>query len=212
MQGLPSILAAIFFAACALAGGAARAESLYSGMEEVAAQAREVTAETLPALRAAAQRGEPLAQLQLGFIYAEGGAGLPVDDAAAAKLFESAAGAGQVYAQVMIATLYTDGRGVPASAEKAMLWFGKAAEQGNPEALYALGALRGGGAPGVNVDPVEAWKWLSLALRATSNDGKKRTFEAALATLKKDMTQEQLEVGRERVQRWLIEHPGLGPR
>ena len=81
------------------------------------------------------------------------------------------------------------------------------AAKGNPEALYALGTLRESGGPGVNADPIEAWKWFSLALLATSNDGKKRAFEAALAGVQKRMTEPQLDVARERLKSWLAEHP-----
>jgi TPR repeat protein len=197
------LLAMVLLANCACA------ESLYSGMEDVVAQARALTRETLPAVRAAAAAGDAKAQLTLGFVYAEGGAGLAADDASAAHLFESAAASGQVYAQVMIATLYLEGKGVAGSGDKAMNWFRKAAEQGNPEAFYAMGKLRTTGAVGINADPIEAYKWLSLGIASSSNEGKKRAFGAALQALEQQIDAAQLAVGHERVQEWLAAHPGL---
>ncbi len=187
----------------------ARAESLYSGMEEVVAQARALTPETLPPLRSAAVGGDHKAQLVLGFVYAEGGTGLAADDAAAARLFESAGAGGEVYGQVMIATLYLEGRGVAMNGDQAMTWYRKAAEQGNPEAFYALGRLRTSGAPGISADAIEAYKWLSLGIIASTNVGKRRTFRADLEALQQKMDAAQLAVGNERVQQWLAAHPHL---
>jgi TPR repeat protein len=196
--------------ACILAPPpAALAESLYSGMEDVVAEARALTPETLPKVRAAAAAGDAKAQLRLAFVYAEGGAGVAADDAGAARLFESAAVGGEVFGQVIVATLFLEGKGVAQSGDKAMSWFRKAAEQGNPEAFYALGRLRITGAPGINADAIEAYKWLSLGVVSSSNEGKRRTFRTALETLQEKMDAAQLAVGNERVQDWLAAHPGL---
>jgi localization factor PodJL len=184
----------------------ARAESLYSGMEDVVAQARALTPDTLPAVRAAAATGDLKAQLRLAFVYAEGGAGLAADDANAARWFESAAAGGEVFAQVMIATLYLEGKGVAQSGDKAMSWFRLAAEQGNPEAFFALGSLRVSGAPGINADAIEAYKWFSLGIDATSNEGKKRTMGDSLQRLEPLMDAAQLAVGRERASEWRAAH------
>jgi TPR repeat protein len=201
-------LRALTLALLLLAPGA-RAESLYSGMEEVVAQARALTPETLPPLRSAAAGGDLKAQLVLGFVYAEGGAGLAADDAAAARQFESAGAGGEVLGQVMIATLYLEGRGVVMNGDQAMTWYRKAAEQGNPEAFYALGRLRASGAAEISADAIEAYKWLSLGIISSTNVGKRRTFRTDLEALQQKMDAAQLAVGNERVQQWLAAHPRL---
>lgn len=60
-------------------------------------------------------------------------------------LFEPQAKRGFADAQVFLGRMYENGHGVDASRERALLWYGRAAAQGNIEARAAVEAL--GGAP-----------------------------------------------------------------
>ncbi len=115
------------------------------------------------------------AQIELGFMYADGN-GVTQDYAAAAFWFRSAAVEGDNFAQTMLAALYYDGLGVPKNLEGAAIWYGKAAEQGNALAQYNLGLMYEKG-EGVNKDLVVAVSWLRKAEEQGNADAKKRLAE-----------------------------------
>jgi TPR repeat protein len=49
---------------------------------------------------------------------------------------------GDVTAQIALADIYEEGRGVPQDLAQAVKWYRKAAEQGNPQAQYWLRRLQ----------------------------------------------------------------------
>lgn len=60
---------------------------------------------------------------------------------AAIKEFTALGNAGNMSAQLMLGALYNKGGAIPRDDQKAVVWFQKAAQQGNPEAQYQLGSL-----------------------------------------------------------------------
>lgn len=88
-------------------------------------------AELLPLARS----GNQQAMTWLGKTYAEG-----LDKPALAlPWYLKAAQSGVAEAQVRLAELYAEGQGVEQDEEEALVWFGKAAEQGDDEGQFALG-------------------------------------------------------------------------
>jgi TPR repeat protein len=88
--------------------------------------------------RDAADAGEPLAQANLGMMYANG-VGVPQDNATALKYFELAAAQGNGFAMHGIGYLYYVGKGVEKNETLAMEYFEKAVALGFQEAHTYLG-------------------------------------------------------------------------
>ena len=80
-----------------------------------------------------AERGDPVAQFELGEIYKGGGLGLPQDYNEAAKWYRKAADQGYAPAETALGT-----RLLNKNDEEAYKWYQKAAEQGDPIAKQAL--------------------------------------------------------------------------
>ena len=106
----------------------------------------------------AALKGDVKAAYNLGLMYSEGSLGEP-DMGKAEEWFESAASEGFAYAQTSLAgILYSRG-----DLEGAAGWYRKAAEQGEPTAMYNLGAFGVSGM--IKMDEREA---MDLLVRAAS--------------------------------------------
>ena len=73
-----------------------------------------------------------------------------------------------------------------------MKWYRKAAEQNDADAQYNLAVCLEKG-EGVGKDPVEAYKWVSLAARQGDENAKK-----TMTTLENKMTPEQIAEGQKR--------------
>ncbi len=86
------------------------------------------------AIAAAADRGDAIAQFNLGHEY-ESGQGQPKDFTEAAKWYRKSAQQGYARAQYNIGYLYDQGIGVPQDYEQAYFWWTLAAKSG--EAAYA---------------------------------------------------------------------------
>lgn len=145
----------------------------------------------------AAERGHVPAQVALASLYA-GGMGVTQDYFRAAEWYRVAANlGGSADAQVALGDLHFRGRGAPHDVAEARAWYRKAAEQGHPLAQYRLAAMMQEGYAGP-LDPVEAFKWLTLA---TGQREKLKAHDpgvdaaAALARLTRTMTQDQLARG-----------------
>lgn len=139
----------------------------------------------------AAGRGVAAAQYQAGMAYLEG-SGAPLDRSTAQRWLELAAGQDFLEAQLQLADLHLQERG--AGQASARQWLRRAASLGSPVAQYRLGAsyMDGlGGAP----DYTEAYVWLSLALL----NGESRA-EARVRTLAVQLTAEQIQVARQRLE------------
>jgi hypothetical protein len=66
---------------------------------------------------------------------------LEANEFLAAKLYEAAAESGFAQAQMNLALMYQQGRGVPQDLEQALQLYKAAADQGHPGALHRTGKL-----------------------------------------------------------------------
>lgn len=88
--------------------------------------------------RLAAEKGNDVAQCDLGYCY-EFGKGVSPNYEEAAKWYQKAAEQGNASAQYNLAICYERGNGVPHNLEEAIKWYSKAAEQGIALAQNNLG-------------------------------------------------------------------------
>lgn len=117
---------------------------------------RGATAEGLRLIQRAADAGSSEGQHRLGLIFARGDAGQPRNDARAVELFTKAAEQGHRRAQTNLGLLYLRGQGVPRDLVQARAWLEKAAADGDPYAMYALGRAMDDSAPPVGADATRA--------------------------------------------------------
>ncbi|MEI8192127.1 MAG: tetratricopeptide repeat protein [candidate division NC10 bacterium] len=109
---------------------------------------------------ASVEFGDAYAAYLLGLKYLKGH-GVPLDPAAAAKLFAQAGDAGAAHAQTGMGYLFQTGKGVPQDHLRAAGWYRKAAEQGDSAGQLELAVATANGL-GPSKDPVEAMKWFIL--------------------------------------------------
>jgi TPR repeat protein len=121
-----SILLAILFAILVLGAGTMRSAFAGGSMRATAAYARGDYARAVRELAAAASRGNPHAQAQLGFMY-ENGFGVPQNYSAAADLYQRAATQGDVFGQSRLGLSYDKGHGVPKNMILSYKWLDLAA-------------------------------------------------------------------------------------
>jgi TPR repeat protein len=119
--------------------------------------------------REAAAAGNPVAQANLGTMYALGSA-VPKNDTEAVKWFRLAAEQGYFSGQVSLGFMYAKGTGVPQSDTEAVKWYRLAAEQGDGEGQSNLGFMYEIGT-GVPQSDTEAVKWYRLAAEQGNADG-----------------------------------------
>jgi serine/threonine protein kinase/TPR repeat protein len=101
-----------------------------------------VLAGPLADLLAAANRGDPAAQNQLGVKYAQAENGLTRDDTKAVEWYRKAANQGLAKAQTNLGDMYFFGRGgLTQSYLDALSWYLKASQQEWPDAQYRLGYM-----------------------------------------------------------------------
>lgn len=91
-----------------------------------------------PPLRVLAERGDPRAQTNLGYLYATG-LGVGRDENLAVRWYRKAAHRGYAAAQYNLAHMYLDGRGCERSEEEAVRWYHQAAGHDFAPALCSLG-------------------------------------------------------------------------
>lgn len=113
-----------------------------------------------------ARKGDTESQWQVGLIYARLG-----EPARAMPVLQSAATSGHPRAAWLLGELHEEeGGGTSKNREEAKRWYRLAAEQGQPEAMAALGRLllqeRGPEAR------ESAWQWLRQAARFNDRDGR----------------------------------------
>ena len=110
----------------------------------------------LASIVAAANRGDPAAQNQLGVKYAQGEDGLTRDDTKAVEWYRKAANQGLPKAQTNLGDMYIYGRGgLSQSYLDALSWYLKASQQDWPDAQYRLGYMYEKGL-GTDKDPAKA--------------------------------------------------------
>ncbi|MBI3196507.1 MAG: sel1 repeat family protein [Rhodospirillales bacterium] len=93
---------------------------------------------------------------RLALVFAHGDGGTPRNEARAVELFELAAAKDHKRAQLNLGTLYLRGQGVPRDLIQARAWLEKAAANGDPYALYALGRAMSESSPAAGMDLVRA--------------------------------------------------------
>jgi uncharacterized protein len=136
------------------AAGAAIAGPLEDG---VAAVERRDYATALRLFRPLADKGDDIAQFDLGIMYSRGW-GVSRDYAQAARWYRLAAARGNADAQYNLGILYDDNH----RYAEAVKWYRQAADQGLRDAQFNLGLLYAKG-QGVPRDDVQAYMWFELS-------------------------------------------------
>lgn len=111
----------------------------------------------------AADQGDPVGLLQLGFLYVNG-TGVSRDPSKGVSLIEKAAEEGLPEAQYVLSQAYQQGLGVAQDQERSIRWLVRAAEAGSPVAQASL-AERYAVGKGVPRDLPTAAMWIQIAER-----------------------------------------------
>jgi hypothetical protein len=97
--------------------------------------------------------------------------------------------------------MYAKGRGVTQDEQQAVIWYRKAADQGDADAQYNLG-IRYADGKGISQDYIEAHMWFSLA---TVGGEERATKNRSIIEAK--MTPEQIAEARRRASAWVKSEP-----
>jgi TPR repeat protein len=157
-----------------------------------------------------ANAGDATAELAVADSYAAGNGAareprqLAADYQQAAAWYLKAADQGSIVAQIHLADLYRDGRGVTRDRPQAVAWYRKAAEQGDAGAQGTLGLLYSVGM-GVERDDVEAYYWLCLASAVKGPNQAK--YQANRQSVGEHITTDQQSAVQDRVAAWQAAHP-----
>ncbi len=108
-----------------------------------------------------AQKGDPVAEYNLGVLYAQNRV-IQRDYSLAMQWYLAAAEQGYAQAQTSLGMLYESGTGIPQDYQKALHWLTLAAMQRNATAQLQVGQMYAAGL-GVPQDYREAVKWYRLA-------------------------------------------------
>jgi hypothetical protein len=156
-------------------------------------------AETARRYRKAAERGDVLAQANLGVMYEEG-LGVAQDYTEAVRWYQRAAERGYSPVQYNLGLMYSNGKGVAQDDAEAARWYRKAAERGHPVAQAKIGVMHFEG-KGVTQDYTEAHMWLNLASWRGSCDDRKKYSDVRDAVAKK-MYPTQIAEAQRRAREW----------
>jgi len=148
--------------------------------------------------------GDPLAQNVTGMAY-KYGIGVRQDHGTSILWFHLAAEQGEADAQFNLARIYdtrADGpykkkRAAPADDAAAFKWYRLSAEQGHTQAQVKLAQLHAKGRASVAPDPVQAYKWLTIA--AARGDATAVKLRVDLAA---GLTREQIAEGDGQAKAW----------
>ena len=91
-------------------------------------------------LHSAAEKGDAVAQFNLGLMYRNGD-GVPKDSREAAKWFRKSAEQGNAVAQCNLGLMYAEGDGVLKDSVQAHAWYNNASANGNESAKKNLGLI-----------------------------------------------------------------------
>lgn len=153
-------------------------------------------------LRKAAEGGDAQLQFELGERYANG-KGIPQSSKEAERWFRAAAIQGDAGMQFYLGKLYREyGEVVVQDREEAMVWFGRAAERGHETAIFNLGVMYLNG-EGVQIDMVQAHKWLALAA-VSGNEREEAQKNLTIAEAR--MSAEQIKEAQRLAAEWLAGH------
>lgn len=152
-----------------------------------------------------AESGNAQAQYYMGRLYMIGGPGLPTDDVQLAKWLQKSAEQGHVEAQFMLGELYARGIGVREDQKKMTFWWIKAADKGHATALANIGDFAHHGVNNIKADLPLSYACYTLSLE--KEDAAHRSSAVlGLNQIGTVMTQEQIQAGRELLQR--LKAPG----
>lgn len=147
------------------------------------------------ALVAAAEEGDPRAQLRLGRTLVSG-YGAQRNSAAGLDWIERAAEQGYAEAQYALGELHLAGRNALQSFPLAFEWFERAAQQNHAEAQYRLGMMYRNG-QAVAVDKPRAYLWFNVAA-AQGHEQARDARDSLLPAL----TPEQVVAAQRAAQEW----------
>jgi TPR repeat protein len=105
-------------------------------------------------------------------------------------------------AQAFLGFMYERGNGVPQSYAIAADLYLQSAEQGNPTGQYLLGLLYDKG-HGLPEDPVLAYKWISLAAGASS-DNQQEYYARVRNAIGSKLTPQDIEIAQSLAQAWQL--------
>jgi TPR repeat protein len=134
---------------------------LVTGSVHLSAQQSEADHKFFEDTKTQAEKGDAIAQYNLGVCYANG-QGVAKDAVEAVKWYRKAAEQNDATAQCNLGICYNNGEGVPKDFKEAAKWFRKSADQGFADAQNNLGVCYDNG-EGVPRDYVEAVKWYRKA-------------------------------------------------
>ena len=133
----------------------------------------------LAELQAAAKKGNPKAETQLGEMLLRGD-GVPKNEAQGVALLEKAARAGQSAAAFRIGMLHANGEGgLPKDPARALAYFRAGAAGGEAEAFFNIGAAYAS-ARGVKRDYAEALGWLIVARQRGADPNAEKSLRAQI--------------------------------
>lgn len=148
---------------------------------------------SLESLYHSAEQGDSESQRQLGHRHAQA-RNFPE----AVKWYRLAAKQGDMKAIMVLADMYSDGRGVQQDNAEAVIWYEMAANQGNLRAQYALGTMYVLG-QGIPRDYTLAYKWLTLVFAAEGNSNAKEIINA----ISQAMTRSQIIEANQLITEWM---------
>ena len=149
-----------------------------------------------------ADAGDAESQYGLGMMYGNG-FGVAMDDALAIKWYGLAVEQGHAGALCNLAVMHQNGWGVPLNEEEAIRLYSLAAEQGVAEAMLAMGRHFAMDFS-ESYDPVQAYKWFSLAALMDNIDAASKRDHIA-----DKLTAEQVADGNAMIGLWSSGHSGL---
>ncbi|MAE04928.1 MAG: hypothetical protein CMH76_01195 [Nitrospinae bacterium] len=150
-------------------------------------------------LRPFAEKGKPIAQKNLGFMYYNG-LGVQKNHELALQWFSKSAEQGNAKAQHNPGVMYSEGKGVPKDYKLSVRWYRKSEEQGYAGAQYNLGIMYAEGR-GVPRDHVLVHMWWSIS---SANGSENATRSKSL--LENIMTPYQLEKAQKLTREWMEKH------
>jgi hypothetical protein len=152
----------------------------------------------------AANRGNPIAQNNLGRFFQYGVGGKSTDYHQAMTLYQQSADQGFPPAQCNIGYMYDLGLGVPTNKVEAITWYRDAAQQGYPEAMMNLGICYRDG-NGIAREPLTAYMWIDCAnflVEKSPDDQVKSRIHDTLEDLKSHLTLDQIKQGDVLANQW----------
>jgi TPR repeat protein len=153
-------------------------------------------------VKALAEKGDAIAQFNLGVMYDEG-QGVEQDFKEAVKWYQKAADQGFATAQSNLGVMYFKGQGVEQDFKEAVKWGRKAADQGDAIAQFNLGVMYAKG-QGVEQNNVTAYAWWNIAATNGNQNAKK-----GLSQLAEIMIPAQIAKAEELVKEMVKKNPKL---